>query len=93
MPKTDERDEFQEALDRGDAIAALDAALKAAGGRPTFDPHRSTAKPCVLCGTTSEPRDLITIGTYTRHMGGNLRPGDKIDRPMCARCVALTNVP
>ena len=68
----------------------LDLAIERAGRRATFDPDRSTAKPCIICLTTSEPRQLVTIGTYTRRMGGNILPGDPIDRPMCAACEALT---
>lgn len=74
-----------------DPIKELDAMLAAAGLRPTFDKDRSTAKPCVLCGEADKPRDLVEIGVYTRRMGGNLQPGDKIVRPMCARCVELTS--
>jgi hypothetical protein len=59
--------------------------------RVTLDPDRSTAKACILCHTVAEPRDLVQIGTYTRHMGGGIRPGDAIERPMCARCREKTN--
>jgi hypothetical protein len=83
-------DEIAAAIAEGDPIKALDIGLRAAGARVTMDPDRSTARPCVICRTTSEPRDLVQIGTYTRRMGGNLQPGDRIDRPMCARCRALT---
>ncbi len=73
-----------------DPIRELDALLKEAGLRPTFDQDRSIAKPCVICGEDDKPRELITIGTYTRRMGGNLQPGDRIERPMCKRCEELT---
>jgi hypothetical protein len=78
------------AIDANDPIKALDIALRAAGARPTFDHLRSTRLPCVICGETQLPRDLVTIGVYTRRMGGNLRDGDRIDRPMCASCRELT---
>lgn len=64
--------------------------LREAGARPTFDRERSIALPCVICGTTAQPRDLVTVGTYTRRMGGGIQPGDRIDRPMCMRCQELT---
>lgn len=84
--------EIQAALDANDPIKALSLILEAAGVVPTFDADRSTAKPCVICHTTDQPRDLVQIGTYTRRMGGNLKPGDRIMRPMCERCEKLTAV-
>lgn len=83
---------IQTALDSGDPVKALGLALEACGAVPTFDRHRSTADPCVVCGTNDVPRDLVQIGTYTRRMGGNLKPGDRIMRPMCASCEKLTTV-
>lgn len=71
-------------------IATLCKLLEESGARVTLDPHRSTALPCVVCGTSDEPRDLVAIGTYTRRMGGGIEPGDAIMRPMCARCVEAT---
>ena len=71
-------------------IKQLGDALKAAGARVTLDPHRSTAKPCVICGEAEKPRELVVVGTYTRRMGGNIQPGDKIERPLCKRCEELT---
>lgn len=73
-----------------EAIRELGELLREAGARVTLDQHRSISLPCVLCSTISEPRDLVRIGTYTRPMGGNLRPGDAIVRPMCVRCRELT---
>jgi hypothetical protein len=73
-----------------DPVAELSDLLRDAGARPTLDMERSTALPCVRCHTTSEPRDLVRIGTYTRPMGGGLRPGDAITRPMCKACVTTT---
>lgn len=75
----------------GDLCHVLGELLREAGARVTLDRHRNVNGPCVLCETTSEPRDLVTIGTYTRPMGGNLRPGDAMVRPMCARCRDLTD--
>jgi hypothetical protein len=73
-----------------DPMQLLGELLDAAGARVTLDPARNATHPCVRCRTTSEPRDLVQIGTYTRPMGGNLRPGDPIVRPMCAACRAAT---
>ena len=70
--------------------AELDALLKEAGARPTFDRARDVTHPCVVCGTVVEPRELVTIGMYTRRMDGGLQPGDPIERPMCKRCEELT---
>lgn len=74
-----------------DPIAELTKILREVNARPTFDADRSTAKPCIICRTTTEPRDLVTIGKYTRMMAGNLLPGDNIDRPMCAACREATS--
>jgi hypothetical protein len=82
-------DEVKRWLDAGDPIRALDAALREAGARPTFDPERSIAKPCMICGTTERPRDLVVIGTWSRPIGGH-KLGDAISRPMCAGCEELT---
>lgn len=60
------------------------------GVRMTFDAERSIAKRCVICGTTDAPRKLVTVGTYTRRMGGGLMPGDRIERPLCAACEEAT---
>lgn len=73
-----------------DPVAELAEILRAAGIRPTFDPDRNIRRPCVICGETDEPRELVTIGTYARRMGGNLQPGDAIQRPMCKRCEEQT---
>lgn len=86
---TDEPDEVQRLIDAGDAIGALSALLRASGARVTFDPERSIAKPCIVCGTTEQPRDLVQIGTFTRPLGGHI-PGDPITRPMCAACEEMT---
>jgi hypothetical protein len=73
-----------------DAVDELSRLLKECKARVTFDPERSIAKPCIVCGTTEQPRDLVQIGTFTRRMGGHI-PGDKITRPMCTACVELTS--
>jgi hypothetical protein len=70
-------------------VARLAALLKEAGARVTFDPERSIAKPCIICGTLERPRDLVAIGTFARPIGGHL-PGDAITRPMCAICEEAT---
>jgi hypothetical protein len=67
--------------------------LREANIRPTLDFDADLTRPCVLCATTEEPRDLIVIGKYTRRMGGGLIPGDAIRRPMCARCREATEDP
>jgi hypothetical protein len=72
-----------------DAVEELGRILQEVGARPTYDPERSTAKPCMVCGTTDEPRDLVRIGTWTRCVGGHI-PGDAITRPLCAECERLT---
>lgn len=69
-----------------DPIAELSALLKEAGAHVTFDRHRSIALPCYRCNTTDRPRDLVTIGHYSRPFGGNLQPGDRIVRPLCKHC-------
>lgn len=71
-----------------DAIKMLCNAIRDSGARMTMDRRRSTALPCWRCETTDVPRDLIEIGRYTRAVGGNNLPGDRIDRPMCPACVA-----
>lgn len=73
-----------------DAVRQLSDLLREAGARVTFDRRRTFNDPCWLCATTSEPRELVAIGTYTRPMGGNLQPGDRIERPLCARCREMT---
>lgn len=83
-------DEIRKRIEAGDPIGALDAALREAGARPTLDRHRSMALPCYICGEETAPRTLVQIGTYTRRMGGNLQPGDRIERPLCARCDEAT---
>lgn len=74
---------------KSDPIAELDQLLKEAGLRPTFDPERSIAKPCMICGAKDKPRDLVQIGTWTRRIGGH-EIGDAITRPMCASCEERT---
>lgn len=76
-----------------DPVAYLGKMLAEVGARVTIDARRCTTDPCWMCGTSKAPRDLVTIGTYTRPMGGNLRPGDRIDRPLCASCEKLTQPP
>lgn len=71
-------------------IAALSRILQASGLRATMDRRRSTALPCWRCETTETPRRLVAIGTYTRPVGGNILPGDEIDRPLCAPCEEAT---
>ena len=73
-----------------DPVRELCEILSEVGARVTLDRHRNNTHPCYSCGTIYQPRDLVTIGTYTRPMGGNLRPGDPIVRPMCARCREMT---
>jgi hypothetical protein len=65
--------------------------LSEANIRMTLDRRRTVRDPCWLCSTTSEPRNLVTIGHYARPMGGNLQPGDPISRPLCPRCDKLTS--
>lgn len=88
----DSHDDVDALLDAGDAIGALSAALRSAGARCTMDRRRNVTHPCWRCGTTERPRDLIAIGTYTRLMGGGIQPGDAIKRPLCAECIAATEV-
>lgn len=88
----DSHDDVDALLDAGDAIGALSALLKSAGARCTMDRRRNVTHPCWRCGTTERPRDLIAIGTYTRPMGGGIQPGDAIKRPLCAECIAATEV-
>lgn len=73
-----------------DPVEQLSAILREVGARPTIDVQRTTRRPCYLCGTEDSPRALVEIGVYTRRMGGNLQPGDKIERPLCKRCEELT---
>lgn len=73
-----------------DPVDELTELLREAGVRATLDPRRNSAHPCYRCNTTSELRYLVTIGTYTRPMGGNLRPGDSIVRPLCQQCREAT---
>ena len=75
-----------------DPIAELTELLRLVGARPTFDAERSIAKPCMICGTTERPRNLVQIGTWTRPIGGHL-VGDAISRPMCAPCEELSRAP
>lgn len=72
------------------AIHQLCDLIREAGVRVTFDPHRSMTDPCVGCGTLKAPRELVQIDTYTRPMGGGLRVGDPIVRPMCEPCREAT---
>ena len=76
-------------MEMKDAIAELGRILQEVGARVTFDPERSIAKPCIVCGTTDQPRGLFQIGTFTRRLGGHI-PGDPITRPMCASCEERT---
>lgn len=76
-----------------DPIGYLSDCLRDAGIVPTWDRRRNITHPCWRCDTTSEPRDLVEIGRYTRFVGGNLKPGDAIMRPLCAACVAATAPP
>lgn len=76
-----------------DPLAYLDKLLKESGIRATLDARRCMTDPCWLCATSKAPRDLVAIGVYTRPMGGNLRPGDRIERPLCASCEKLTQPP
>lgn len=85
-------DPVQRLIDAGEPFKALDAALRESGARVTFDRHRSTALPCHVCGSTTVLRDLVQIGVYTRTMGGNIRPGDPIERPLCASCQKLSEL-
>jgi hypothetical protein len=72
-----------------DPVAELCALLKEIGARVTFDPERSVAKPCMICGKTDVPRTLVEIGTWSRRIGGHAI-GDPIARPMCAACEEMT---
>jgi hypothetical protein len=60
-----------------DPIKMLCVALRRSGARLTFDLGASFERPCTVCGTTSEPRALIRIGTYL--------DGTAIERPVCER--------
>lgn len=77
-------------MSANDPINDLCDLLREANVRVTFDRHRSIANPCYLCGTTAAPRDLVRIVTYMRPMGGDLRPGDAIIRPLCMTCREAT---
>ncbi len=61
-----------------DLLAAL---IEEAGLRVTLDPERSIALPCVVCGTTDQPRTLLVIGY-------NLALKEPLRRPVCAECEA-----
>jgi hypothetical protein len=76
-----------------DPFGALDRALARAGLRATFDPARNVTRPCIGCGATNAPRKLVTVGAYDADRGGNIRAGDPISRPMCARCEAGQPLP
>ena|SRR5208337_1879652 len=52
----------------------------------TFDPERSTAKPCFCCGAEDTPRKLVKVGTWSRRVGNRGGPGSPIMRPVCERC-------
>lgn len=69
-----------------DPIKELYKLLAEAGARVTFDRHRNMTHPCYRCGTTERPRDLVTIGTYSRPFGGGILAGDRIVRPLCKSC-------
>lgn len=69
-----------------DPVRELTEILREIGARPTYDHERNLTDPCCRCGTVDRYRDLVEIGRYTRPMGGGLRPGDAIVRPMCERC-------
>lgn len=73
-----------------DPVTQLTELLTEAGARPTIDHHRNVTHACYLCGTTTAPRELVTVGVYTRPMGGGLRAGDAIRRPLCASCEEQT---
>lgn len=69
-----------------DAVDHLAALLRDAGAVVTLDYDRSTALPCVCCGSTDEPRTLVTLGRWAVDVGARGRRGDPIDRPVCLRC-------
>jgi hypothetical protein len=71
-------------------IDELGELLRLANAHVTFDRRRNVTHPCWRCGDTEARRDLVQIGTYSRAMGGNLRPGDPIVRPLCPACTAAT---
>lgn len=79
--------------DDEDPISNLGEVLADIRARVTFDPQRSAARPCCICGTTTDPRNLVMVGTYTRRMGGGIMPGDRIERAMCRACDELTAEP
>lgn len=68
------------------AVAQLAALLGRVGAVVTLDYDRSTALPCVCCGTTDEDRTLVTLGRWAVDVGARGRRGDPIDRPVCLRC-------
>lgn len=69
-----------------DPVEELGRILQAVGAHVTCDRHRNHTHACYRCGTIDQPRDLVSIGFYTRPFGENLQPGDRIVRPLCAAC-------
>ena len=61
-------------------IQELDALIRAAGLRVTFDAERDISKPCIGCGATDKPRDLVTVACRVN------KYRDDVSRPLCAEC-------
>lgn len=76
-----------ESPDDKDMILELAALLERVGARVTIDPERNNTKPCLGCGSSTTPRQLIEIGVYTMDLG-SIRKGDPIFRPLCTVCIA-----
>lgn len=71
--------------DDNDFIKELGEILEACGARVTFDKERSTALPCISCGTKASQRFLRVVGHWIRDQGNTLI-GDPVARPLCASC-------
>lgn len=61
-------------------IQELDALIRAAGLRVTFDAERDISKPCIGCGAADKPRDLVTVACRVN------KYRDDVSRPLCAEC-------
>ncbi len=68
----------------GDPFKTLGVLVRASGTHATFDLGASFERPCTVCGTTLEPRDLIQIGTYL--------DGSELRRPVCEKHMVLMHL-
>jgi hypothetical protein len=70
------------------ATEDLFSLLEEIGATPTLDHARSTALPCIFCGRSDQPRQLVDVGVWTVNAYGGMRAGDAITRPLCPDCAA-----